>query len=160
MPKISIAANINNAQESRPVPNGPYDLVIASAEEAKSKGGDPQLVVSIGIEGHINAPNVRHYISFPKAGEEQSKSDFKGLMLRRFLTAFGIPYTSEGNETVFDTDDFPGAKARMELTLTSPEESESGDQYNRLRLPKIKDESAQGGTQRGRVVAPPKRAGR
>jgi hypothetical protein len=71
----------------------------------------------------------------------------KGLFLRRFLELFDIPF--EGGE--FDLDDFIGATANAELTLSEPDDN--GNVYNRLVLPRIKEEST------GSRVAPspPKR---
>ena len=145
--RVSIPTNLSEVKESRPVPNGKYNLTIASCEDTPSKAGKPQLKVSIGIDGHDDAPNVTHYVSLPSAGDEKNAA--KTLFLARFLQCFGI--ASDGND--FDTDDFAGATATCELTLSEPDDN--GNVYNRLVLPKLKDEPAASG---GRVSPkPPKR---
>lgn len=158
MAKISIPMNLKETPESRPVPVGTYDLTIATVEQQKSKNsGKDQLKVSIGIDEFPTAPNVGHWISFPDGDDDVDKAKFKALQMRRFLEAFGIPYEVDGTNTSFDTDDFPGAKARMGLTVDSQEGSE--ETYNRLRLPKIKEDggNAAGGKGKATRLSPPKR---
>ncbi|MHB8413903.1 MAG: hypothetical protein ACYDB1_00715 [Acidiferrobacteraceae bacterium] len=126
-----IPINLNDVSEPRPVPNGRYDLVIASVEETVTKEkGKPQLRVSMGIQGHDDAPNLTHFVGLPGEGDEPRTAQFKSLMLKRFLSLFSIPFDSSG----FSLDDFPGATATAELTI-----DESGD-YNRLVVPKMHDE--------------------
>lgn len=146
--KVSIPVSLADVKEPRPVPAGKYDLTIASCEDAKSKAGKPQLIVSIGIDGHDDAPNVTHYVSLPSSGDE--KNEAKALFLTRFLEAFNISH----EDMEFDTDDFAGATARLELTLGEPDDN--GNVYNRLNLPKLKDNTGSSGG--GRVAPkPPKR---
>jgi hypothetical protein len=148
--RISLNTNLAEIKESRPVPAGKYGLTIASVEEGKSKSGLPQLKVSIGIDGHDDAPNVSHYISLPSAGDEKSAA--KALFLARFLALFNIGYDADG----FDTDDLPGATATGELTLSEPDDN--GNVYNRLNPPRLKDEPSAQGAAAGRVSPkPPKR---
>lgn len=145
-----IAINLNDVAESKPVPAGRYGLTIASAEAMKSQKGADMLKVSIGIDGHDTAPNISHFISFPSGDDDAGKANFKALMCKRFLVAFGIPGDAEG----FDTDDFPGSTADLELGLSEP--NDTGDVYNRLVLPKLKDEGANVPSTKGRA-SPPKR---
>jgi len=129
---VLIPINLNDVSEPRPVPNGRYDLVIASVEETVTKEkGKPQLKISIGIQGHDDAPNLMHYSGLPAEGDEPRSAQFKALMLKRFLALFSIPFDNGG----FSLDDFPGATASAELTI-----DETGD-YNRLVLPKMRDEA-------------------
>ena len=146
---MKIPLNLNDVQESRPVPAGRYNLVVATAEEAVSQKGAPQIKVSIGIEGHETAPNVSHYISLPGDGDEPSKATFKALLLKRFLVAFKIPFGPDG----FDVQDFPGASCSADLTLSEPDDS--GNIYNRLQLPRL---ASEGDAPAGKGSAkPPKR---
>lgn len=146
MPRIAV--NLNDVTEPKPVPVSTYDLTIASVEEGKSKEKQrPQLIVSIGIDQHPEAPNVTHFVSLPSGDDEPRSAQFKALMLKRFLTLFNIPMDSDGG---FDTEDFPGAKARAELGLSEP--NESGDTYNRLVVPKMRGEASKGAA----VPKPPK----
>jgi hypothetical protein len=145
---MKIALNLNDVQEARPVAGGvKYDLIVATAEECTSQKGDPQVKVSVGIVGQETAPNVTHYISLPN-GSDPKKDNFKALMLRRFLEAFSIPYDAEG----FAVEDFLGAQATLELSLSEP--NDNGDVYNRLVLPKLRTEAGPGTTA---VAHPPKR---
>ena len=148
---MQIPIDVGAAQESKPVPNGVYDLQITEANDGKSKAGNPQLSISIGIVGHEDAPNLRHFVSFPVPGEEASKTSYKTLLLKRFLTAFGQPIPNS-----IDTEKLAmslvGAKAKLEVTLSEPD-VESGNVYNRLMVPRLRDE----GSSTVRVPPPPKR---
>lgn len=147
---MKIPLNLNEVQESRPVPNGKYHLVVASAEEKKSQKGAPMIVVSLGIEGHDDAPNVTHFISLPD-GSDPSKDNFKALMLKRFLHTFNIPFDSDG----FDVETFPGSTGTAELTLSEPDDA--GNVYNRLQLPKLPSEGNEGVLKKSTAAKPPKR---
>jgi len=148
---MKIPLNLNEIQESRPVPNGKYHLIVASAEEKKSQKGSPMIVCSLGISGHEDAPNVSHYISLPD-GSDPTKDNFKALMLKRFLHAFNIAFDESG----FDMDDFIGADADADLTLSEPDDS--GNVYNRLQLPKLPSEGNEGTVKKASTAAkPPKR---
>jgi hypothetical protein len=132
-----IAVNLTEAVESRPVPAGRYDVTINSIpEETLTKEKKiPQLVVTLDILGHDNAPQVRHYMSIPQQDDEPKKFSFKVLLLRRFCEAFGIPFDAEG----FNLDDFVGATATVELQLSEPDGN--GNVYNRLVVPPMKGEN-------------------
>jgi hypothetical protein len=134
---ISMGQSFSAVQEKRPVPGGTYNLTIENAEEHVSKeSGKPSIKVTIGIEGHDDAPKVLHYASLPAEGDEPEKITNKMLMLKRFLVAFSIPYEDTG----FNIEDFFGAKASAPLTLTDPSEDPNGNIYNRLNLPRLADE--------------------
>ena len=144
MPRIEV--NLADAHEPQPVPAGQkYKLTIAEANYREEK---PDIEVSIGIDDHLDAPNVRHFISLPKAEDDEKKSNFKRLMLSRFLYWFNIPHDGDA----FDTDDFPGATAELELSLSEP--NENGDVYNRLVLPRL-PRDAGGEEQTAEEAAPP-----
>jgi len=151
-----IPINVTETSEPRPVPVGRYGVTIADANEATSKNGKPQLVISVGIDGHDDAPNVRHYISLPADGDEPRSSQFKSLMLKRFLTAFKIPFSADG----FNVEDFFGATATLEIGLDKEKDSDGNEKpdgavYNRLVLPKLHDEGDVRTT--GGAPKPPKR---
>lgn len=145
MPLVNVNLNDSTIVESRPVPVGRYDLVILSIESANSKAGKPQLIAQIGIEGHESAPNIRHYMSLPAAGDEPKSSQYKSLLLKRFAAAFKVPFSDNG----FDTDDWIGARASLAVGLDQPEGS--SESYNRLELPKLSEEGIGG----GRKAPPP-----
>jgi hypothetical protein len=145
-----IPIDVGAVQESKPVPNGTYDLLVTDAQEVKSQKGLPQFKLSLAIEGHTDAPNVSHYISLPGTEDDAGKQKFKTLLLKRFLTLFKLPVPS-----AIDTEKMAmgmvGARARAELTLSEP--TESGTVYNRLNVPYLREET--GGRQG--VPPPPKR---
>lgn len=147
-----IPIDVGAVQESKPVPNGPYNLQIVECLDTKSQKGAPQFSVSIAIEGHDDAPNLRHFISLPNAdgGDDAGKQQFKVLLLKRFLTLFKLPIPS-----AIDTEklamSMTGATARAELTLSEPDDN--GNVYNRLVVPRLRDEA----TGKQGVPPPPKR---
>lgn len=149
--RVQIPVNLSEVKESRPVPAGKYGLTIASIEDTKSKAGAPMFVISIGIDGHDDAPNLTHYMSQPQEGGDPKKEGFKALAMARFLEAFKIPHDSSG----FDTDDFPGATATCALSLSEPDDN--GNVYNRLDLPRLKEEPKAGGGASPNRASPPKR---
>lgn len=145
-----IPVDVTGTTEPKAVANGRYDLSISSAEEGLSKEKKkPQVVCYVNIEGHPEAPNVRHNISIPAAGDEDKSKVFKMLLLKRFLTLFKIPYDANG----FNVEDFIGARASAELILT--EVDEKGNQYNEIVLPRMAVEGANRPTL---VARPPKTA--
>ena len=123
-----IGMNLGNITEPKPVVGARYHLTIANAEFRDEK---KDIRVSIGIDDHLDAPNITHFISLPKADDEPGKAQFKRLMLKRFLVQFKIPHNDSG----FEVEDFAGAQANCMLSLTEPDES--GTQYNRLVLDKM-----------------------
>ena len=129
-----INMNLSTVSEPKPVAPGRYTVTISDAE---FRGAKNDIRVSIGIEGHLDAPNVSHYISLPKKDDEQGKVAFKQLMLKRFLTQFNIPFNDvEG----FEVTDFAGAQATVQLNLSEPDDN--GAVYNRIQLEKLPNEDA------------------
>src|SRR5258708_26787983 len=115
---MRIPINLAAIEESKPVANAKYNLTITDVEEGKSgekskKPGTPQLIVSIGIDGHENSPNVRHYISLINEDDEARAANYKALLLKRFLVLFRIPF----DEVDFDLEAFRLATAFAELQL-------------------------------------------
>lgn len=153
MPRIEV--NLKDVHEPKPVPGGKrYALTISEAEFREEKN---DIRVSIGIDDHLDSPNVSHYISLPKAEDDEGKAAFKARMLKRFLVAFNIPHDEDG----FEIEDFAGAQAEIELTLSDPDK-ETGAVYNRLRLPRLADEETEetaperpAAATRGRAAPPP-----
>lgn len=133
-----IPVNVTGAVEPKAVNNGRYNLSISSAEEGTGKESKKPLIVAyIAIEGHPDAPNIRHSMSLPHPDDEPKTRIFKDLLIRRFLEMFSIPYDERG----FDTDEMVGATCpNAEVRLT--EVDEKGNQYNELVLRKMKTEGA------------------
>lgn len=146
MPRIEV--NLKDIVEPKPVPGGKrYGLTISEAEFREAKN---DIRISIGIDDHLDAPNVSHFCSLPKADDDEGKAKFKARMLKRFLVAFNIPHDEDG----FDVEDFPGAASELELRLSDPDEN--GNVYNRLVLPRLPDEEEAGGEEE--APAPTRRA--
>jgi len=152
-----IPINLGEIQEPKPVPVGRYNLQITNCEVQQSQKGNPQFRVSIGIEGHDDAPNISHFISLPKEGDEPNKAMFKGLMLKRFLTLFGQQIPANGIDTEAMALAMVGATATAEVGLDKAKDADGnekpdGDTYNRLMVPKMRGE---GDAKTGGRVAPP-----
>ena len=75
-----IPIDVGAAVESKPVPNGFYNLQVTGCTEAKSKAGNAQFVVNLVIEGHEDAPEVNHYVSLPTPGEDAKKMNYKSYL--------------------------------------------------------------------------------
>lgn len=135
MPHIPV--NLNDAVESKPVKPARYNLTITQVDETVTKEkGTPQLLVNIAVDGHDDAPTIRHYMSLPTNGDEPKSASFKILLIRRFCSLFSLPYDDSG----FDTDAWPGATANMaEVTLSEPDAN--GNIYNRLNVPRLREEA-------------------
>jgi len=129
-----IEMNLGDTAEPKPVSSGRYALTIADAKYREAK---KDIQVSIGIDGHLDAPNISHYISLPKPEDDAGKAGFKRLMLKRFLEQFGIPYDDIKG---FAVEDFSGAKAAsVQVNLSEPD-AETGAVYNRVNLDKLVNE--------------------
>lgn len=135
MPFISVA--LNDAKEPEAVPEGPYDLrIVKHSDEPSKKSGNPMTTVYIKIEdaAYPNASLVRHWLVPPANDTPADQRMMRTLDIKRFLTAFGVPMQGEG----FDSDDLDGATA-SQIMLTQEEDEESGNVYNRIRLPRLKE---------------------
>lgn len=126
--------NLGEVTEPKPVPNGRYDVTISEAKYVEEKN---YIRVSLGIQGHLDAPNVNHFISLPKKDDDAGKATFKQLMLKRFLVQFRIPFD---NASGFNVDDFAGATANAQLNLGEPN-ADTGAVYNELVVDKLPNEA-------------------
>ena len=137
-----INMNLSDVAEPKPVTPGRYGLTIS---DAKFRDAKKDIEVSLGIDGHLDAPNIRHFISLPKPEDDAGKVAFKQLMLKRFLTQFNIPFNdTEG----FNVEDFHGAQATVQLNLSEPDDN--GAVYNRMQLDKLHNEPERAPVARGK----------
>jgi len=128
--------NLGGVKENKAVPAGRYRLTIASYEHGESKEKKtPQIKWTINIEGHPDAMPINHFTGLPSGKDEPKSAQFKALLLKRFLVAFNIPHTDDG----FDPEDGIGASSDCEVQLGEP--SATGDVYNNLVTPKLRDEA-------------------
>lgn len=152
---MSTLANVNfdEAIEPQPLPKGKYPVQITAAEEkvtgAQSKNpGSPMIVVTAGFTGtsieEQNAPTVRHYVSLPSENDEPKSANFKVLLLKRFMHAFGLAIP-QGNTSI-DIEqlcfDLVGREASLEVNLSEP--NDTGDVYNSFVIPRIPNEPVSG----------------
>jgi len=134
---------LSDLKERSSVPNGRYRLVISGFEYGESREKkSPQYKITCNIEGHDEAMPVNHYMSLPWEKDTAEASEFKSLLVKRFLVLFGVPHTDDG----FDPDDMIGKSADAELQLGEP--NKNGDAYNNLMVPKLSTEGIAGATGR------------
>lgn len=140
--------NLDDVQEPKAAPAGNYLLQVTACEPRKSgenskHPGAPMFMVTLGFVEEPNVPTIRHFISLPY--EDDENAAFKLLMLKRFLTLFNVPYTSDEEQLRFS---ILGAQANVAVGLSEP--NENGDVYNNIQIPKMRNEPASGGRRRGR----------
>lgn len=139
-----ISVNLDDVQEAKPAAAGIYPLrivkcdVTQASERAKIPGAD-QFKVSIGFIDEPDTPNITHYISLPHEQDEDG-GKFKALLLKRFLHAFNVPYNADGIDTEEMAMQMVGAEGNCEVTLSDPDDN--GNVYNRLRVPRLPNESS------------------
>jgi hypothetical protein len=139
-----IPVNFDDVHEASPQPGGRYDLQIVAAEVAKTGPnskvpGSPQFKVSIAFaDPDVVAPTITQFVSLPNEQDEKKSSDFKVLLLKRFLTLFSVPYDRDGINVEKMAMDMVGCTANAEVTLTDPDDN--GNVYNRLVVPRMRDE--------------------
>ena len=147
-----IKTDLKDVREPKPVPRAVYDLTISEAEVFDDKH---LIRVSIGIDGHLDAPNINHTIWLDRETDEDWQRANNHLNTKRFLVAFSIPH--DGEE--FDTDDFAGATGSMEVGLSDPDKDAQGRIFNNLILPKLMDDEEQQ-EKKPKASSPPKRGGK
>lgn len=143
-----IPVNFDEAIEPQPLSNGRYTWQITAAKEAETgpnskNPGSPQLVFTHTCIGSSkeeqNAPQVTQFISLPHSTDEAKSANFKALLLKRYLEAFQIPYSSDG----IDTDEIIyhaiGKEASLDTNLSEPDAN--GNVYNRLVIPRLRGEA-------------------
>src|ERR1035437_9654342 len=114
-----IPTDFSGAVEPKPVPLGRYDVVISSAEDTLTKGGDgkeqkPQIKCMLLIEGHDDAPAIFHYIGTPSVNDKDG-GKFQTLLFKRFMAAFKQPLDENGIDTEALAMSLPGSRANLEL---------------------------------------------
>jgi hypothetical protein len=150
---MRIPINLNDYHEPTTAPAGQkYNLVIAAAEETRTKtSGKPQFRVSIGFKDHPDYQNLTHFVGIPADGDEPDAMRFKALLLKRFLGLFKVPVTGSEIDTEAIALALPGAETNAEVSLSEP--TDDGTVYNRLVVPRLKEEA--GAAVGGRKAPPP-----
>jgi hypothetical protein len=134
MPLIDLP-DLDQNFESEPVPEGQYDVRVAKFEATESKAGKPMYKVMLIVEDQEfpNAAPVNFFLSIPTKNDEERAKTFKMQQMKRFLTAFSIPYEANG----FSDEDVEGATARQ-LSISQAPPTEDGRVYNEVHLPRAK----------------------
>ena len=154
---MKIPINLGDYHEPTTAPAAKYSLLIAACEETKTKEkGKPQFRISIGFDGHPEFQNITHFVGIPGEGDEPKVLEFKALLLKRFLAAFSIPFGKDGIDTEQLCMQMVGARAELEVGMDEP--APNGNVYNRLVIPRLREEG-QAGVVGGKAKAapPPKR---
>ncbi len=138
-----IPVDFDSAVEAKPAVHGYYNLQITACQEVKTgpnskKPGSPQFKVNIGFQDAENVPNMTQFISLPNEDDEPDSARFKLLLLKRFLTLFKVGYDKTGIDTEQLAFAMIGSSAKAEVTVSEPDDS--GNIYNRLVIPRLKDE--------------------
>lgn len=152
-----IPVNLDEIKEMRPVPLAKYPLTIVSAEEVTSTKGKQQLDVSVSIDDHDDAPNIRHFISLPAEGDDPKAFRFKVLLLKRFCALFKMPLNGSSIDTTAIALALPGKKTVAEVTMDKETDAQGNEKpggrtFNRIVVPFLADE---GSSSSGRVAPPP-----
>ncbi|MHA1970741.1 MAG: hypothetical protein ACTSXE_02720 [Candidatus Thorarchaeota archaeon] len=118
-----------NVEEAKPVPRSQYEVRIVNAEVGTSeKSGLDRIAVQCEIPDHPNAAPIYTYLQLP--GQEGLKNpDWTNLQMKRFLTAFNIPFDGS-----FNIETFPGATAFVTLDI---EHDDTYGDKNVMQLPKL-----------------------
>lgn len=122
--------------EEKIAPEGNYDLRIVNKEQRPSKtSGRPMITCFVRIEGGDYAP-MMHWLVLPTKEDwdnDKAKAERMVRGVRRFLEVFGLKWSPKG----FDPEDLDGAAGRCLVTI---EKDDEGNEHNRLRLPRAKND--------------------
>lgn len=126
-----IKDDLEQVQESKPVPEGEYDLTIKKAEEKDSKKGNPMIEVVITIDDpdYPNATPIFHYLNHPEGAKDDQTAQLFMLDIKRFCHCFDVPYD-------FEAGDLPGSKGTC---FVKQVEGDDDQIRNELRLPRVND---------------------
>lgn len=139
-----ISVNFDEAVEPQVAPAGRYQLQITEAKVTKtganSKRPDsPQYRVSIGFPENPEFQNFSHFISLPHEDDDAKSSNFKVLLLKRFLELFQVRYDNNGFDLEGLAMEMTGATANAEVGVSEP--NDNGDTFSTLRVPRLRNEN-------------------
>lgn len=154
MPFIDMGTEFGDTKEPELAPEGrEYDLICKEIEENKDLAkGKNNIRVMILFESEDYAP-MFHYIGLPIPEKDQRNDEDKGhapgtttrtkmLMLKRFLTAFNVPFAANG----FNPQDIVGSRARLAVTQeTYKRDDGSISRSNRVTIPPLPSEDVKTG---------------
>jgi hypothetical protein len=120
---------VTNARELSAVPAGEYKLRIMSAEHNEEKCfvlTRLQIVGPADPADYAATKDVSHFLYLPKADDDAKKVENKQRALRKFMDAFGIPYSEDG----VDLGNFQGCEG---WAILKEEEDETYGAQNRIK---------------------------
>lgn len=148
-PFIEMGEEFGETKEPELAPEGKeYDLVCKDIEEYEKDGKRSIRVLMLIEDPEGDYAPFSHFLALPSPEADQRNDEEKGhkpgttartkmLMTKRFLHAFGVPYTNTG----FDPQDIIGARARLPLTQETYKASDGQERRNqRLSLPPLPSE--------------------
>ena len=122
---------LNDVREKKPAPEGGYPLCVTNAKLTE-KEGKKNVQLILEIEGtDEDYANIFHYLALPR-GEDPAKDQTMMLMIKRFLTQFGVP-TEDG----FDIEALVGCRSDCMLKQDMYE----GNVKNVIQLDRLPAES-------------------
>jgi hypothetical protein len=127
MPFIKEA--LDDVTESKPAPEGEYDLRILKAIDKPSKSGTEMITLMLGFEGDVDAPPFYHYLMNWDADTPAEQISMRKLEIKRFCVVFDV---SED----FDVSDLEGLTGTC---FVGQEEGNDGVIRNRAKFPKLRD---------------------
>lgn len=124
-----IEESLKDITESRPAPEGEYELRILKATRKESKKGLDMIEVMLGFADGTDAPPFFHYLlSWDNTTSDDQIMNRK-REIKRFCAAFDVPEE-------FDAEDLVGETG---TSFVSQEEGDDEIVRNRLKLPRLKD---------------------
>ena len=127
-----------DVKERDAAPEGEYTLVVSDVYEYEKGYDDGGKGTLIRVKHDIESDDpdshfkpVYNYLSLPREGDDQEKIYNKTLMIKRYLSAAGIPFEGGG----FNSEDLYGA--RFTANLSKEVFEETGEESNRLDLPRL-----------------------
>ena len=140
--------NLNDVAEPKPLEKGKYEVQITDARmNVNTANGKESIRLTLGFPDHPDAPTFNQFVALPT--EDDDKAAFKMLMLKRFLTAFNIPFSADGIDTDMVCQQALGQTAVVEIGLTKPTD-ERPEVYNTMILPKLPAEGSEASHSRRR----------
>jgi hypothetical protein len=110
---------------------GEHTLRVTAAENAISKAGKSQAVITFKVTDQESCKSIKYYLGYPTADDDKDTRDAKGRKFKSFQKAFGLDFKST-NEFSKMVDDGNLVSAEAVAILTVESSPDYGDQ-NRIK---------------------------
>ncbi len=138
----TLAVNLGGTAEEETVPEGEYTLECTQSISRRTKADDRDMAVLTFViqdaPDEISFPAaIQDFFVLPNEDDWQEDKEMAHRFIRRLrraLTCLGVPYEEDG----FDSDDCVGTTATVGLYIDKNDDT--GEDYNRPRWPKYKNE--------------------